>query len=181
MSTTYPLRQQILRIARFDVGKVEETKNQAPWIKKLWPATTLGMDGYNKRQPYCAAGVCCNIKEWLEDPAVLAALKMTPEQAERWRPKTASVKNYEPANLLKWAREAEGVEILPATCILHAADLVIYTYSHVEWVSNDDNTETGPFVAIGYNTDPAGSRDGEGCFEKPRSRHSVQCVIRILQ
>ena len=35
--------------------------------------------------------------------------------------------------------------------------------------------------AIGYNTNASGSRDGEGCFEKPRSRAAVKCFIRILR
>ncbi len=179
--STYHLRQRLLRLARFDVGQVEDTKNQAIWIKKLWPATTYGIEGYHDRAPYCAAGVAYVVKEWLLDEDVRAALGLTLPQAEKWRCKAASVKNDPDDNWLSWAAAAKGVEILHRNCILHAGDLVIYMYSHIEIVTNDDGTETGPFVAIGYNTNAAGSRDGEGCFEKPRSRDRVQCFIRLLQ
>jgi len=180
--STFLIRQQLLSIARRDVGKVENTDNRAPWIAKLWPATAtpyfynIGNRDYPKgNPPYCAAGVCYSVREWLKLPQALQALKMTPVQAEKWRCKSAAV-----AGWYEWAQHTSGVMVLPKSCILHAGDLVIYTYSHIEIVSDDDGTKDGPFVAIGYNTDAGGSRDGEGCFEKPRSRKSVKCFIRVL-
>lgn len=171
--STFSLRQKHLEIARRDVGKVEASKNQAVWIKKYWPATTYPK-GYENREPYCAAAQAYCLREWLKLKTVLKALGVSESQAEKWRCKSAAVKDWIP-----WAK-SKGLTILPKNCILHAADLVVYSYSHIELVSDDDHTETGPFLAIGMNTDPGGSRDGEGCFEKPRSRDSVKSFIRIL-
>lgn len=179
MSKTYAIRKKLIDIARLDAGKVEVSKNTAPWIAKLWPATNYPT-GMKERQPYCAAGLAYCLREWLKLPEVLKSLNMTPEQAEAWRCKSASVKNFKPSNWRKWARD-KGLIVLPRASILKTGDIVIYNYSHIELVTDDDGTTTGPFTAIGYNTDAAGSRDGEGCFEKPRSRAKVLEFIRILE
>lgn len=176
--STYKLRLQLAEIARKDVGKVEVSKNQAPWIAKFWPATTYP-DGMKNREPYCAAAQAYWLREWLKIPSVLRAFGFTEKAAEAWRCKSASVFKADDS-WLNWADEAEGVEILPKNCILHTADLAIYTYSHIEMVTDDDGTKTGAFVAIGANTDAGGSRDGEGCFEKPRKRDKIKAFIRLL-
>ena len=177
---SYELRKRFIDIARRDRGKVESTKNQAEWIRKLWPATTLGMTGYIDRQPYCAAGMAYCLREWVHDPEVQKALGLTSDAAaEQWRCKSASVMNDPHSNWVKWAKQ-NSLIILQPTCILHAGDLAVYKHSHIECVTDDDNTPTGPFVAIGYNTNASGSRDGEGCFEKPRNRSTVELFIRIL-
>ncbi len=180
--STFALRKQLIDIARLDVGKVEVTKNRAPWIEKLWSATSApsfyapGNKVYPRGDPpYCAAGVAYGLREWLKLPEVLAALKMTPEQAEKWRCKSAAVREWS-----KWARNRK-LRILPKHSILKTGDIVIYDYSHIEFVTDDDGTPKGPFIAVGYNTNAAGSRDGEGCFEKPRPRAKVLEFIRILE
>ena len=173
MSETYHLRQRMIDIARRDVGKVEHTKNQAEWIKWLWPATSYP-EGYAQRAPYCAAGLCYVLREWLKDNEVLHALNLTAEQAEKWRCKSAAAFDW-----IDWAR-GKQLQVINSHAILHAGDIVVYSYSHIELVTDDDNTHEGPFVAVGYNTNSSGSRDGEGCFEKPRSRAAVKCFIRIL-
>lgn len=173
MSETYQLRKSLIDIARRDVGKVEVSKNRAPWIEKLWPATNYE-EGHADRQPYCAAGVAYCVREWLKLPDVLAAFNLTPAQAEKWRCKSAAAFEW-----LNWARD-HGLQVLNSHAILHTGDLVVYTYSHIEIVVDDDGTQEGPFVAIGFNTNAAGNRDGEGCFEKPRTRGAVKSFIRML-
>lgn len=172
--STFASRKRLLEIARKDVGKKEASKNQAPWIEKLWPATSYPL-GFRNREPYCAAGAAYVLKEWLRIPEVRDQLKMSVSAAELWRCKSAAVFAWE-----TWAKQ-KRLQVLPKYCILKAGDLVIYSYSHIEIVSDDDNTERGPFTAIGYNTNAAGSRDGDGCFEKPRTRSSVKCFIRLMQ
>lgn len=171
--STFHIRTQLLDIARMDVGKREESKNQAPWIAKLWTATNYP-DGYKNREPYCAAGLCYCVMRWLSREDVLEAFGFTPEQAEAWRCHSPAVFDW-----VRWAKDRK-LQILPPLGILHSADIAVYGYSHIELVSNDDGTDDGPFTAIGYNTNAAGSRDGEGCFEKPRSRNKVQCFVRML-
>lgn len=173
MSITYPLRAALVKIARADVGQVEQTKNRAPWIEKLWSATTYPK-GHEERQPYCAAGMAWCVREWLKLPEVRAALKLSETAAETWRCKSPAAFEWK-----KWSVR-HGVPVLSKNVVLRAADIVIYTYSHIELVTDDDGTTTGPFTAIGYNTNAAGARDGEGCFEKPRSRKGVLCFIRLL-
>lgn len=173
MSETYHLRQQLLGIARRDRGRTEITKNRAPFIEKYWPATNY-KEGYEDRAPYCAAAVAYWVKEWLDDPEVLAAFGFTPEQAEKWRCKSAAAFEW-----INWARD-KHLQVLNPHAILHAGDLVVYSYSHIEIVTDDDNTTDGPFVAIGANTDSVGSRDSQGCVEKPRTRNKVKNFIRIL-
>jgi hypothetical protein len=114
------------------------------------------------------------LREWVLLPEVLTALKLTVSGAQKWRCKSARAFDWE-----DWAVERK-LQILPKDAILKAGDIVIYTKSHIEIISDDDGTPRGPFVAIGYNTNAAGSRDGEGCFEKPRNRSGVKCFIRIL-
>jgi len=172
--STYEIRTKLVEIARLDRDKVEVTKNTAPWIAKLWPATSYPT-GMANREPYCAAGVAYCLREWLKLPDVLAALQMTPEQSEKWRCKSAAVREW-----VKWAK-TKKLRILPANCILKRGDIAIYSYSHIEIVTDDDNTTKGPFVAIGFNTNASASRDGEGCFEKPRTRTKIECFIRILE
>lgn len=177
--STYPLRLAFVEIARRDKNKVEETKNRAPWIGKLWEATSYP-EGMANREPYCAAGLAYCMREWLKLPEVLAALKLTPTEAEKWRCKSSSVFKDPSSNWRKWAKQ-RNLRFLPPKCILKMGDIIIYNYSHIELVTDDNNTTDGPFVAIGYNTNASGSRDGEGCFEKPRVRDSVRDVIRIME
>lgn len=172
---SYEIRQKLIQIARMDVGNVEKTRNQAPWIQKFWPSTDYP-EGYKNREPYCAAGIAYCVDKWLESLDVCNEFGFTSTaEAEKWRCKSASAYGW-----LDWAKKAKGVKVLDKKCILHAGDLVVYNYSHIEIVTNDDNTETGPFVAIGFNTNASASREGEGCFEKPRSRSSVKAFIRLL-
>lgn len=173
MSETYHIRQRLLGIARRDSGRVEITKNRAPWIEKYWPATSYP-EGYKNREPYCAAAISYWVKEWLDDPDVLKAFGFTPDQAEKWRCKSAAAFEW-----INWAA-SKKLSVLPKNCILHAGDLVVYSYSHIEIVTDDDNTTDGPFVAIGANTNASASRDGEGCYEKPRNRRDVKKFIRLL-
>lgn len=171
--SNFPLRTRLVHIARADRDKVEVTKNTAPWIRKFWPATTYPT-GMANQEPYCAAAVAYWVKQWLTDPEVLKAFGMSPATAEAWRCKDASVAGWS-----KWAK-TKGLQLLPPRSFLRRADLVIYDYSHIELVTDDDGTLTGPFVAIGANTNAAASRDGEGCFEKPRNRARVKHFIRLL-
>lgn len=172
--STFAIRKKHIEVARRDVGLVEVTKNRAPWIGKLWTATSYP-DGMVNREPYCAAGQAYCLQQWLLNSDVLKALKLTPDKAEKWRCKSPVAFDW-----IDWAK-SRGLEILPKKCILHTADIVVYSFSHIEIITDDDGTKGGPFTAIGYNTNAAGARDGEGCFEKPRSRTSVKAFIRILQ
>lgn len=171
--STIAIRQSLVEIARRDVGKVEVTRNRAPWIAKYWPATTLP-NGHAERQPYCAAAVCYWVQQWLALPEVLAALKMTPAQAERWRCKSARAFDW-----LDWAasRKLEVLSDKP-TERLRVGDLMVFDISHIGIVKDDD--AKGVYT-IEANTGNGSVRDGDGCFERVRPRSAARAFIRLIE
>lgn len=176
---SYQLRKQLVDIVRRHKGKTEISRNQAPWIKELWSATSYGVAGHDNREPYCAAGMCWALRDWLKNPDVLEELDLNAKEAEKWRCKSASVYKAPKDNWLYWAERA-GAQILGPDDTLHTGDFVIYKRSHIDLAVDD--TELYPdFYSIGYNTSSGGfSRDGEGCFEKLSSRGDVMHFIRLL-
>ena len=174
--STYPLRLKFLEIARSNVGKRELGRNQGSWIKQLWPATSYP-DGYEERQPYCAAAMAWVLQNWLKDPAVLKALNLTAAQAEKWRCKSASCFRAD-YSWESWARQ--NSLLLPKTTqVLHAGDLIIYSHSHIE--TYVDDLPKNCFTAIGYNTSGGeADREGDGCWEEARARTRIRSIIRLL-
>ena len=171
--STLAIRQALVEIARRDVGKVEITRNRAPWIAKYWPATTLP-NGHTDRQPYCAAAVCYWVREWLKIPEVMAALKMTPAGAERWRCKSPAAFGW-----LDWAN-ARGLDVLSdrPTERLRVGDLFVFDMSHIAIVQGDDTTGV---YTIEANTGNGSVRDGDGCFERVRPRSAARAFVRLIE
>jgi hypothetical protein len=167
------IRRALVEIARRDVGKVEVTRNRAPWIAKYWPATTLP-NGHADRQPYCAAAVAYWVREWLRLPEVMDALKMTPAGAERWRCKSPAAFAW-----LDWAA-ARKLEVLSdrPTERLRVGDLMIFDISHIGIVRADD---TNGVYTIEANTGNGSIRDGDGCFERVRTRSQARAFIRLIE
>lgn len=173
---TLKLREKMVKIARQFVGMTETSRNQAKWIKPLWTATSYP-SGHEERQPYCAAGCAWVLREWLKDPEVRGALQLAPENVEAWRCKSASCFRA-PDSWESWARK-RNLKVLPPDANFHTGDFIIYKHSHIEIYTGD--ADNGGIVAIGFNTSPGGSRDGDGCFEKPRARSTIRCGIRLLE
>jgi hypothetical protein len=171
--STLAIRQALVEIARRDVGKVEVTRNRAPWIQKYWPATTLP-NGHADRQPYCAAAVAYWVREWLKLPEVLDALKMTPAGAERWRCKSPAAFAW-----LDWAN-ARKLEVLSdrPTERLRVGDLMVFDISHIGIVRDDD--ASGVYT-IEANTGNGSVRDGDGCFERVRRWSQARAFIRLIE
>jgi hypothetical protein len=167
------IRQQLVEIARRDVGKVETTRNRAPWIAKYWGATTLP-NGHADRQPYCAAAVAWWVREWLKIPEVMAAMKMTPTGAERWRCKSPAAFAW-----LDWAN-ARRLEVLSdrPTERLRVGDLMVFDISHIGIVRDDDSKGV---YTIEANTGNGSVRDGDGCFERVRTRSQARAFIRLIE
>ena len=168
------IRQALVEIARRDVGKVEVTRNRAPWIQKYWDATTLP-NGHTDRQPYCAAAVAWWVREWLKLPEVLAAMKMNAVGAsERWRCKSARAFDW-----LDWAQK-RGLEVLSdrPTGRLRVGDIMIFDVSHIGIVRDDD---ANGVYTIEANTGNGSVRDGDGCFERVRQRSQARAFIRLIE
>lgn len=170
--TTIRLRKRFVDIASRDLGQIETSRNHGPAIAKFWDATSYP-EGYADRAPYCAAAMCYWLREWLKDPDVLAALKMTPMQAEAWRCKSPAAFGW-----TSWAR-ANGLLVMSDSQnhVLHSADVMVFDMSHIGLVSDDYDTRVKTIEA---NTGASGGRDGDGIFAKDRPREIARNFIRIL-
>ena len=171
---TLPLRRRLVDLCRQDRGKEETKRNQGDWIKKFWPATSYP-GGYVEQQPYCAAGLVYWVREWLRDPEVQAALKLTPKEVESWRCKSASC--FKAADSWEaWAKK-KGLWIPGPFVDLNVGDLVIYTHSHIEIVTD---THSNGNTVLGFNTGNGVERDGRWCYEKPMKVTRIRGAIRML-
>ena len=170
--STLALRKKLIDIALRDVGQLETSRNRGPAIKKFWPATTYP-EGYKDRQPYCAAAVCYWVREWLALPEVAAAFGKTPAQLDAWRCKSAAAFGW-----LEWAKRRE-VHVLSDSILnnLHAGDLMVFDMSHIGVVADDSGQNV---YTIEANTGASGGRDGDGIFQKVRSRTLARGFIRLL-
>ncbi len=171
--STLRLRERLIEIARRDAGAGETSPNHGPAIEKFWPATTYPA-GYADRAPYCAAAVCYWVREWLRDPEVLAALGKTAAEAEKWRCKSAAAFGWD-----TWARAGAARVIEPGSGVtLHTGDIVIFSFSHIGLLYDD---APGTLFTIEANTDGAGSREGDGVWQKTRGLKSVRRFLRLLE
>lgn len=175
-------RQLLVQIAHTDLGKTEDTPNRAPWIAKLWPATStpylynLTDRSYKGRPPYCAAGTSWTLQEFFARLTEMGELKkttgMTAAQAEKWRCKSPGAFAWQ-----HWA-EDKGITILPDTApIVPPGCFMVFDMSHIgitakNYAANVDTME--------YNTGPSGGRDGDGCWSKNRHKKLAKCFIDIF-
>ena len=171
---------RLVEIAKRDVGQTELTPNRSPEIAKLWPATfapelytDMKAKPYYGRPPYCAAAMCYWVREWLKDPEVLTALKMTPSQAEKWRCKSPGAFAWQ-----DWAAK-KGLLVLDDSQkhTLHAGDIMVFDMSHIGLVETDHEDMV---FTVEANTGPSGGRDGDGFWTKARHRSLAKCFIRLL-
>lgn len=175
--STYDLRKRLVTIASRDVGQMETSRNQGPAIRKFWPATSYP-EGYKERQPYCAAGVCYWVQQWLQDSQVAVAVceqyGLLPRQLEPWRCKSAAAFGW-----LDWAKK-KGVQVLSDSILntLHTGDIMVFDMSHIGIVLDDSGQNV---YTIEANTGATGGRDGDGIFQKTRSRTLARGFIRILE
>lgn len=166
----------LIEIARRDVGLVEKTRNQAPWIEKFWPKTSYP-DGHKNREPYCAAACVCWLFllmiELAKRGQLVATFGMTSAQFEKWRCKSARAFDWR-----DWGRKAKGVKVLGEGEKAQPGDFVVFDFSHIGLVVEDKGAT---ILTIEANTNNAGSRDGDGCWEKARKPRSlVQCFVRVI-
>lgn len=172
MSTLH-LRQRLIDIAGRDVGQKETSRNRGEAIKKFWPATSYPK-GYANREPYCAAAMAYWVREWLKDPEVLEALKLTPARAEVWRCKSARAFEWIP-----WAAK-KGLLVMDhwQGHELHTADIMVFDISHIGLVCDDSKTRVMTLEANTGNGE--NNRDGDGIWKKSRERIAARAFIRML-
>lgn len=171
------LEQRLLKQARADLGGVEKTRNQARWIEKYWPRTSYP-EGYRNREPYCAAACVYWLWAFLLDLAndgllqkVFGAADVV-ARMERWRCKSARAFDWR-----EWGKKAKGVQVLDETQSARPGDFVVFDFSHIGMVVEDRGAT---LLTIEANTNSAGSREGDGCWQKTRPRSLVQCFVRVI-
>lgn len=170
----HPAAAHFIAIAKRDVGQVEATRNRAPWIAKYWPTTTYP-DGHTNREPYCAAAVTywlATVGRELADKGLFrASFGMTLKQFETWRCKSARAFDWR-----DWAHK-RNLLVLPENATAKPGDIIVFDFSHIGLIEAD--LGKSGFATIEANTNKAGSREGDGCWNKTRARHLAQVIIRL--
>ena len=162
-------RKIFVTIAREEVGIRETSRNQGPGIAKYWPDTTYP-GGYKNREPYCAAFVC-----WVCAEASRRGYDIGP------RPNSAAVRE-----IVEWSkRPGSGCLRFTGASSRYRpqpGDLVWWAFSgarpnHIGIVAKLDGANQ--IVTIEGNTNPAGSREGDGVYERKRSISGAGGFIRL--
>lgn len=147
-------REILVTVARRFVGIRETSPNRFPGDAKIWASTSYP-DGWKDRAPWCAALLCHVVR--------LADLESLVLDFPN-RPTTPSVAQWR-----VWARDPRnGVKILQPGDTLLPGDIVSFLphFSHIGLVAKPGKSS---IVTIEGNTNDAGSREGDGCYEKTRS------------
>lgn len=128
--------------------------------------------------PCCAAFTAWIMREWLEEEKVREALGLaTFSLAEKWRCRDASAFGWE-----KWAKQHE-IALLPEGERAKAGDFVVYDFSHIGLVIEDQSSIKSKIKTIEGNTNGKGDRDsesGDGVWEKERAQNLTKSYIRIF-
>lgn len=167
--------EKLIEIARKEVGTREDQKNNTgARIVEYQGATWLAPGAW----PWCAAFTAWIMREWLEDEKVREALGLaTFSLAEKWRCRDASAFGWE-----KWAKQHE-ITLLPETEKAKAGDFVVYDFSHIGLVIEDQSSIKKKIQTMEGNTNGKGDRDsesGDGVWEKERAPNLVKSYIRIF-
>lgn len=168
-------RRMLLTVAREELAKHirEVTRNQHPELKKYWRATSYGIEGFNNREPWCAAFACWLVYE--------AARRIWGDSIPFPPCKSAGVINW-PA----WAKTAPGWKRLPPSTRIEPGDIVCWDFNgkasggtHIGLATCE---ETGTrFTTIEGNTNSEGSREGDGLYAKTtRTRSGCIAVLRYV-
>lgn len=163
-STASSLASRIVALARTELaaGIRETSKNQGPGLAKYWTATSY-LTGYDNREPYCAAFVCWIIRQAIGDRKVNYNLPTSPVayDIEKWG--AANIKN--------------GVKVLKNSDKLLPGD--IFTLSAASHTGIIVGVNSSTVTTIEGNTDGSGSREGDGVYEKTRTKVSLRKIVRL--
>lgn len=173
---TYALRTMLAGIPKGEVGVREEGINTGKRVREYQAASSLSGSGWF----WCAAFLDWCVLQMGRYPDFLAALGMTPEQFDAWRPRTPAAYGFAP-----WA-DRHGLLVMrgeqartPAPGRLHTLDIVSYrSASHCGIVITDD--DKGIITTVEGNTGADGSRNGDGVYLKRRKQSDVREIVRFI-
>lgn len=158
-------REEIVKVARREVGVKELSKNQSPRIKAYWQA--IGdQSGYDDRRPWCAAFAAYCVKKASDDSDLLNVAVHPDLQAVRLWPNW-SAKNgvimFKPHDSLYFPQAGDIVSFLPRL-------------SHIGIVESFNGNIVN---TIEGNTNPSGSREGDGVYRKKRDLDFCGLFFRV--
>lgn len=176
-----PAIQQLIEIAMKEVGTREgPVNNTGARIVEYQGATWLQPGAW----PWCAAFTCWLMRELLELDSVRDYLRdyfkrptLTFAEAEKIRCRDASAFGWE-----KWA-QSHKVRMFGENDLARAGDFVVFDFSHIGLVIEDQPTLSHKVRTIEGNTNGKGERDstsGDGVWLKERDRTLTKSYIRIF-
>ncbi|MDU4841789.1 MAG: CHAP domain-containing protein [Leclercia adecarboxylata] len=166
--------ESLISIAHSQLGVREAFKNNTGQkIVEYQGATWLAPGAW----PWCAAFTCWIMREWLEKEDVRLRLGLTTfSLAEKWRCRDASAFGW-----IDWATQKK-MEILSENSLAKAGDFVVYDFSHIGLVIENQIVKNKKIVTIEGNTNGKGERDslsGDGVWIKERAPSLVKNYLRI--
>lgn len=165
LKQTTGFAEALATAAESQVGIKEQGNNGGPDIRKYQASTWYEPAAW----PWCAAFVC-----WCWQQAALIA------DPGLQRPTTPGAWDFE-----NWARRVGAKLIKPyrpktstPDTLARRGDIVIFTFSHIGIVVADQLTGLDALRTVEGNTNPGGSREGDGVYQKTRPPRKVRSLIR---
>lgn len=170
---TNPLIQELIDVARSQVGVREHGRNTGKSVRMYQAATNLNGTGW----PWCAAFVCWVIQETMKQNPNDTKAYLGKIKPETWRPKTAAAYGFE-----DWARKWDNVTLLGPTAAWKAGDIITFApMSHVGIVVEDKKIMSNRIYTIEGNTNASGGREGDGVFSRDdRRKDQIRKLIRFF-
>lgn len=170
----------LVKLAEGEVGTREEgIQNTGKRIVEYQGATWLQPGAW----PWCAAFTCWLMREWVEEEPVREAIRLraglatplSPAQIEKLRCRDASAFGWE-----KWAKSL-GLKVLDEHQLAKAGDFVVFDFSHIGLVTQDQANSSDAIHTIEGNTNSKGQREGDGVWRKLRHPSLTKSYIRIFE
>ncbi|MDQ5910195.1 MAG: hypothetical protein QG599_2291 [Pseudomonadota bacterium] len=173
--------KKLIDITTAEIGTHESARNNTgPKIEEYQRATWLEPAAW----PWCAAFTCWIMREWLKDEPVRNDVKscfkrstLTLAEAEKVRCQDASAFGWE-----KWAKKHE-IAVLQETELAKAGDFVVFDFSHIGLVIEDQTSLHSKIITIEGNTNKKGTRDSisnDGVWRKEREPNLTKSYIRLF-
>lgn len=125
---------------------------------------------------WCAAFMCYVLDIWIHNKDVLEFMKI--QQPENWRCKDASAFGW-----IKWAKQRK-IYVTDERELAKKGDIVVFDFSHIGIVIEDQKSLTSSIITIEGNTEPnTVQRDGnsDGVYQMKRSPKLVKAYIRLIE
>lgn len=174
MANSLSALSAVVDIALGEVGVREEGgDNLGARIAAYQEATWLPPGPW----PWCAAFASWVMREWLTIPEARNLLALpSAAAADKWRCRDARAFGWEP-----WAA-SRGLAVLPEGTLARRGDFIVFDFSHIGIVREDQADVHMEIHTIEGNTNGAGgghARGGDGVWLKSRSPSLAKSLLRI--